>query len=147
MKYSLSLSNSPDETLRQAIVDPLAAYNACKAGPSNHRVLSISLHDGDTNCVGGLYGRTDYSWLFIELIFVPESMRGQGIGRELMEMAEQEAVARNCHGAWLDTFEFQARAFYEKLGYKVFGELPHFPDSFSRYFMRKILTSWNVTTL
>jgi GNAT superfamily N-acetyltransferase len=139
MKYSLSVSDLPDEDLRQTIVAPLVAHNTCKAGPGNHRILSVSLYDGEENRVGGLYGRTDYSWLFIELLFVPESMRGQGIGSELMKKAEQEAIARNCHGAWLDTFEFQARTFYEKLGYQVFGELPHFPDQFSRYFMRKIL--------
>lgn len=139
MKYFLSLSDSPDEALRQAIAESLVAYNASKAGQSNHQILSICLHNGDKNCLGGLYGRTDYNWLFVELIFVPESMRGQGIGRDIMNMAEKEAIARNCHGIWLDTFEFQARTFYEKLGFQVFGELSDFPDGFSRYFMKKSL--------
>ena len=129
MKYSLSLSDAPDETLRQAIVGPLVAFNATKAGPSNHRVLSISLCDDDRHCLGGLYGRTDYGWLYIELLFVPESMRNQGIGKKLIEMA----------GAWLDKFEFQARTFYEKRGYQVFGEIPDFPEGYSRYFMKKLL--------
>jgi len=137
MKYSLLLSDSPDESLRKAIIDPLVAFNVSKAGPGNHRVLSISLQDVNKNCVGGLYGRTDYGWLFIELIFVPEIMRGQGIGRELIIMAETEAITRQCHGVWLDTFEFQARNFYEKCGYQVFGELPDFPIGNSRYFMKK----------
>ena len=139
MKYTMSVGDLPDEDLRQTIVAPLVTYNTSKAGPRNHRILSVSLFDDEENPVGGLYGRTDYSWLFIELIFVPESMRGQGIGREVMKMAEQEAIARNCHGAWLDTFEFQARTFYEKLGYQVFGELKDFPVGHQRYYLTKQL--------
>jgi GNAT superfamily N-acetyltransferase len=139
MHYTLELSDSVDEELRQAIVTPLVAFNTSQAGPANHRVLAISLLNKERLCVGGLYGRTDYRWLFIELIFVPESMRGQGIGQKLIEEAEQEALRRDCRGVWLDTFEFQARQFYEKLGYQVFGELPDFPEGFSRYFMKKRL--------
>ena len=56
---------------------------------------------------------------------------------EIMAMAEQEAIRRGCHGAWLDTFEFQARGFYERIGYECFGELPNYPAGFSRFFMKK----------
>ena len=42
-------------------------------------------------------------------------------------------------GAWLDTFEFQARGFYEGIGYECFGELPNYPKGFSRFFMKKTL--------
>jgi hypothetical protein len=53
--------------------------------------------------------------------------------------AEREALARGCKHAWLDTYEFQARGFYEKLGYRCFGELDDYPTGFSRYFMQKAL--------
>jgi len=89
--------------------------------------------------VGGLWGRTAYDWLFVELLVVPESLRGRGLGSELMKRAEDEALGRGCHSAWLDTFEFQARGFYERLGYTCFGELPNYPTGFARYFMRKAL--------
>jgi hypothetical protein len=58
-----------------------------------------------------------------------------------MHRAEQEAVARGCHSAWLDTFEFQARGFYERIGYVCFGNLADYPVGFSRFFMRKSLTA------
>jgi hypothetical protein len=48
-------------------------------------------------------------------------------------------VQRGCHNAWLDTFEFQARGFYESLGYECFGELPDYPKGHARYFMKKAL--------
>jgi GNAT superfamily N-acetyltransferase len=87
--------------------------------------------------VGGLWGRTGYDWLFVELLFVPESMRGRGVGTDLMRRAEREAAARGCHGAWLDTFEFQARGFYERLGYECFGELQRYPVGSARFFLKK----------
>lgn len=140
MEYTLALTDSPDEELRQIIVDKLVTFNTSVAGPAGNKVLAISLKDGRQNCVGGLYGRTHYGWLFIELIYVPQSMRGHGLGKKLLEMAEKEAIRRGCCGIWLDTFEFQARQFYEKCGFQVFGKLPNYPSGNFRYFLNKILS-------
>lgn len=72
-------------------------------------------------------------------MWVHAELRGRGLGRHLMEMAEQEGRRLGCHGAYLDTFSFQARPFYERCGYEVFGVLERFPDEHQRYFMRKRL--------
>ena len=137
MGYSVELSEQADEAVRKAIVGPLVAYNQARAGPVDARPLVVIVKDAAGETVGGLWGRTAYGWLFVELLAVPESLRGQGVGRELMQHAEREAIRRGCHGAWLDTFEFQARGFYEKLGYACFGELADYPVGYSRYFMKK----------
>ena len=89
--------------------------------------------------IGGLYGRTAWGYLFIEMLFVPEALRARGLGRELVARAEREAAHRGCHGAWLDTHAWQARGFYERLGYACFGELPDCPTGHPRYFLRKTL--------
>jgi GNAT superfamily N-acetyltransferase len=139
MDYTLSLTDSADESLRKAIASPLVEYNASKAGPSNHRPIAVLLADSSHAVVGGLWGHTAHEWLFTQLLLVPLSLRGRGVGREIMRLAEHEASARGCRGAWLDTFEFQARGFYERLGYECFGELCNYPTGYSRYFMKKIL--------
>lgn len=56
-----------------------------------------------------------------------------------MRLAEEEAVRRGCLGAWLDTFSFQARGFYERLGYSVFGVIEGYPPGHSRFFLKKTL--------
>lgn len=130
----------PDESIRKAIVGPLIAYNETKTGRHDLRPLVLAIEDRNSQVVGGLWGRTSYDWLFVELLFVPEWLRGRGVGTDLMRRAEAEAVARGCRNAWLDTLEFQARGFYERLGYTCFGQLEDYPVGWSRFFMRKALT-------
>jgi GNAT superfamily N-acetyltransferase len=139
MEYSLRLSDVADEDVRRAIVAPLVRFNESQAGPSGNRPLVIELRGADGEIGGGLWGATAYGWLFTQLLVVPEQSRGQGLGRQLLLLAEAEAVKRGCHAAWLDTFEFQAKAFYERIGYSCFATLPDYPKGSSRYFMRKEL--------
>jgi GNAT superfamily N-acetyltransferase len=140
MEYTLSLTDVADDEVRKAVLAPLAEYNSSQAGPSQNRPIAVLVKDHTGSVIGGLWGHTGYDWLFTQLLVVPVGFRGRGVGTEIMQIAEREAAQRGCHGAWLDTFEFQARGFYERLGYECFGELPNYPKGFSRFFMKKMLT-------
>ena len=139
MSFQVTLTDIEDPEIDKAIAAPLIEYNNSKAGPGNGRALIITIRDASGSVTGGLSGHTSRRWLFIELFLVPEQLRGQGLGANIMRMAESEAIARDCIGAWVDTFEFQARGFYEKLGYTCFGEIKDYPPGFSRFFMKKQL--------
>lgn len=139
MPYTLTVTSEETESLKEAFLAPLRAYNRSKAGPSNYEPLVVVLHDASGRPSGGAWGYTAYGWLFIQLLVVPEQARGQGLGRQVMALAEATAVHRGCHDAWLDTHEFQAKAFYEKIGYELFGQLPDYPPPFSRFFFKKRL--------
>ena len=67
-------------------------------------------------------------------------MRGDGHGRRVMLALEQAARERGCTHAHLDTFSYQARPFYEKLGYEVFSTLDDYPLGHRRFFLKKALT-------
>ena len=146
MGFTLNLSDVADESVRKAIAAPLVRFNESQAGPSGNRPIVIELRGEDGSVAGGLWGATAYGWLFTQLLVIPEKSRGEGLGRRVMSMAEAEAIKRGCHAAWLDTFEFQAKSFYEQIGYSCFATLPDFPKGFSRYFMRKDLGSPCSTT-
>lgn len=134
------MENETSAATRKVIFDLLEAFNQAKAGPEPERPLAVVLRDDASNdVIGGLWGLTYYDWLFVELLFVPPQLRRRGVGKELMREAEAEAVRRGCQGAWLDTFTFQAEAFYEKLGYRRFGVIGNYPPGHSRVFMLKRL--------
>jgi GNAT superfamily N-acetyltransferase len=135
---NITLTETPDPAVREVIVAGLIAYNEGHAGPRNGQPLAVLLEGEEGRPVGGLWGVTAYGWLFTELLFIPEALRGGGRGAEVLAMAEAEARARGCVGAWLDTFEFQARGFYERQGYGVFGQIDDYPPGFARYFMKKV---------
>lgn len=139
MTLRITIPESPSSADRDAIVEPLRAYNISQAGDSGSRVVTVLLTDEHGHHVGGLWGRCAYDWLFVELLAVPEEHRGRNHGRALMEQAESIARANDCVGLWLDTYEFQARGFYEKLGFEVFGTLDDHPIGQKRFFLRKRL--------
>ncbi len=87
--------------------------------------------------IGGLDGYTHWGWLFVRQLWVRPDYQRYGYGRQLMHAAEQAALARGCDKAHLDTFDFQAVPFYQKLGYVVFGQLADYPVGHTRYFLFK----------
>jgi GNAT superfamily N-acetyltransferase len=137
--YSVVLVATPDPADVRAVRDGLDAYNRARVSDDTYRRLTLILRDPDATVVGGLLGGTYWGWLYVEILWVAEHVRGAGHGRALLAAAEQEAVRRGCHHAHLDTMSFQSRSFYERQGYTVFGELRDIPAGHQRYFMQKAL--------
>ncbi|MDD2706239.1 MAG: GNAT family N-acetyltransferase [Acidocella sp.] len=139
MSYSITLTDSPPPAAREAIIAPLAAFHENFLGPANASTFALLIEGKDGATLGGLWARCFYQWLFIELIFVPETLRGQGIASTLIAQAEAEGLARGCQGVWLDAFNPSALRLYQAKGFEIFGELPDCPPGSTRYFLRKRL--------
>jgi GNAT superfamily N-acetyltransferase len=134
----LDIEDDPAQADVEVLPDGLEAFNESR-WPKHQpwKPLAVFVRDSE-RIVAGLAGETYSGWLFIRYLWVSDGLRGKGIGRRLMAAGEDRALERGCHAAWLDTFSFQAPAFYRKLGYEVFGELDWSPD-FKRYFLQKRL--------
>ena len=76
-----------------------------------------------------------YNWAYIELMWVDENYRNQKLGTALMKQAIQIAKDHKCIGVKLETWDFQARGFYEKLGFKLYGELHNYPQGITHYML------------
>ncbi|RON57938.1 GNAT family N-acetyltransferase [Pseudomonas frederiksbergensis] len=139
MTLHIERSLDPTHEEREAILAPLRVYNAAHAGPAKPEPVALLVRDDHGEILGGLYGRVLDQWLFIELLSVPEQARGQGMGSRLMAMVEELAREKECVGIWLDTFSFQAPAFYTKLGYSEFGHIADYPPGHKRHFFQKRL--------
>lgn len=140
MDPEILFSASPTASERNVLLNLLVTYNEKKQGPSGYVDIAIFLRDPETGAIlGGLSGACVYDWVVIELLFVPESMRGKGIGSKLLQMVEEWATEQGCVGVWLSTYNFQAPAFYEKNGYEQFGDVSDHPRGAKRAFFRRII--------
>lgn len=128
----------PAEADRDAILQPLLAFNQEKVSEENYQKLALFLRDESQEIVGGLWAKRYYGWVFVELLFVPQALRGAHLGSQLLRQAEEWAREQACVGVWLDTFAFQAPDFYKGQGYEVFGTLDRYPEPHSRFFLRKM---------
>ena len=136
---NIIVSDVADLALRDQIGALLAAYNKEQAGFTDYHPLSISVRDPETqDVVGGLIGRSAFGLLFIDLFVLPPARRGSGLGGRLLKIAEDEGRKRGCRAVTLYTINFQAPGFYEKQGYRRFGEIDC-GNGISRIFMVKEL--------
>lgn len=126
----------------EKIENGLTDFNRSVQPDPDASPLVLVVEDGEET-VGGVLGRSAYGWMRIDVAWVTERLRGQGLGKALLERAEEIARARGCIGIHLDTHGFQAPAFYEHLGYEAFATLSDYPKGQQHYFFKKKLTSYN----
>ncbi|WP_269797374.1 GNAT family N-acetyltransferase [Streptococcus sp. SM5] len=117
----------------------IRSYNRSKREPVESEPLNIYIEDDNGQLLAGLVAETFGNWLEIEYLFVTENLRGQGIGSQLLQQAESEAKKRNCCFAFVNTYQFQAPAFYQKHGYKEVFTLKDYPYTGQRHYYQKDL--------
>ena len=136
----LTLTDAPGDRAQAIIRTGLSDYNLEQAGYRDARTLAVLVSDPDTQeVIGGLLGRTSMGLLFIDLFFVPESLRRHGVGSRVIRAAEDEAVRRGGSRAILFTVTFQTRGFYERQGYQALGRIECDPPGHTRICMTKKL--------
>ena len=117
----------------------LTAFNDSAARPATQTPIALYVRDADGAIRGGLVGYVAWQWLSVDLLWVDQPLRGQGYGAALLAQAEQAAREVGCVAVRLDTYEFQARPFYERHGYTVYGELEGYPAGTRTYLLTKAL--------
>ena len=123
----------------QKIGELVRSYNRSKREAVESEPLNLYIEDEHGRLLAGLVAETFGNWLEIEYLFVKEDLRGQGIGSQLLQQAECEAKKRNCRFSFVNTYQFQAPAFYQKYGYKEVFTMKDYPYTGQRYYYQKEL--------
>lgn len=146
MALELTVSEEDEKAFTEFLQANIREYNnqvsphhRAARRPGAVKPLHVMLRDESGQVVGGLSAHTYWDWLEIDDLFVPDKMRGRGIGTSLLQTVEAIAIGRGARHSFLTTFAFQGRAFYEKHGYSVAGILEDYPPGAAYFWMRKDL--------
>lgn len=125
------------------IIDKLVEYNLSQV-PAEQEILFDTLDkkitDDKGKIIAGCVARI-YCWnvAYIDTLWVNEKYRGTGLGTKLLAEVEKTAKDKGSYLIHIDTFDFQAKEFYEKQGYEVFGTLEDCPKGHCRYYLKKTI--------
>lgn len=135
----ISIETDTADEVRKTVESGLYAFNDQFAGPMLNSMLMIGARDGGGKIIGGLVANLQpgWKWMTVQRLWIEESHRRAGIGRQLLEAAEEEAQTQGCLHVAVDTTEFQARGFYEKQGYRVYAVQEDYPYGHRKFMLRK----------
>ncbi len=129
----------PDPAVQKFLSDAIVAFGREKVGRPEPVRFHVVARGGDGEIVGGAAAKFHFDVLYLDDLWVHAGARGSGLGSRIMALFETRGRELGARVAWLDTLSWQARPFYEKLGYAVFGELPYSGGAHTQFFMRKFL--------
>ncbi len=144
----LQFRTGVDEEARLTVRRGLTAFNSERSAelrplyaPEIDRTepVEVYLTGPDGEILGGAYGTVRWCWFHLDVVWLTAGVRGGGMGTALMARVEQAAREAGATNVRLETLDFQARAFYEKCGYHVYGELQGFPKTHTEYLLTKQL--------
>ncbi|MGY9056692.1 MAG: GNAT family N-acetyltransferase [Alphaproteobacteria bacterium] len=140
--WQLLTSERDDDRRRRKIALGLGQFNGHQGHPDDWRPLSVFAHGPGSfwrngPLIGGLNGGTAWGWLYVSHLWIEQDYRGKGLGSALLAQGEEQGRRRGAAGSHLTTADFQARAFYEKQGYTLFGQLDGMPPGGTLFYMHK----------
>lgn len=137
----LSITHAVTAQEKEELLTGLRAYNAQFLDLSTFSGnIGVYVRDEIGTMLGGLIGVRKGDWLNIDFLWVSDTVRGTGVGSQLIKTAEDEARRKGCKHALVDTVSFQARPFYEKQGYQLQMSLQDYPyPGMQRHYLAKAL--------
>ena len=129
----------PQDDDIEALRTGLTKFNESFTGAVFREKISSFVKDDSGKIVGGILGEINWNWMYIQGLWIDESVRNDGWGLKILSQMEEYALSKTITNIRLETTTFQALGFYVKAGYSVFGELANMPDGHTSYFLQKQL--------
>lgn len=130
---------SPQDKAIHAFLEKGLLDHAAKFEPVESVELAVILRDEDSLIKGGIFGSTFWDFFDLRFFWLDDSLRGQGWGKKILQMAEDECRKRACLGITCDTSSFQSLPFYQSQGFEIMGTLKERPPQYESYFLQKKL--------
>jgi len=137
--HEYTLHEERDAAALRVVDDGIGTFNETTAPMHGVRHLACFVRHPGGGVIGGAVGRSWGENAELQQLWLPAEWRGRGIGAALLRRFEQAARERGARRVYLDTFSFQAPAFYERLAYARALEIPGFAPGISKFTMLKEL--------
>ena len=142
MQYRIISCVDGDEDFINEKIDAVTDSIAPPAEGAKDDYVLLKITGDEGNIIGGCILLTDrWKTAYLDILWVDEKYCRQGLGSALIREAECAARQKGCYAMTLGTFDFQARPFYEKHGFKLCGTLRDWPRGHENYSMMKRLDS------
>ena len=139
MNYTIYYDPSPKHDDTKIIWEGISEHAKKVRGLPPGKPFAFFIRDELNKIKGGCSGYIYYGCLYVDLLWVDESLRGKQYGTQLMQAAEKLAHDNHCHFIAVNTMDFEALEFYKKLDFTVEFERKGFDKNSSMYFLRKDL--------
>jgi len=139
----IKIEQNKEEKFREFVLNGLVEHNREKCQWFKENPLDGEdkyenfLAFDNEKIIGGAIGYVLYGWYFLDLLWIEETYRGKNIGTLLMKNIEDYVQKNDLVGIRTETWDFQAKGFYEKMGYKVFATIEDCPPETTNYFFMK----------
>ncbi|WP_198937733.1 GNAT family N-acetyltransferase [Pelomonas sp. KK5] len=119
------------------VSDGVIAHGRREAAGGQAQEISCGLYE-DGHLIAGAVGRTEFKRLFVSYLWVDEDRRGKGIGTEVLQRLEAQALKRGCKDALIETLSDRSADWYESLGYATMAHIHDYIPGFTRYVLIKV---------
>lgn len=143
----LTFDTDPNPADIGVLEDRLYEFNMQATGHTDGQLYGIFLRDANGAVIGGADGWTWGATCYVRHLYLPETMRGQGLGTKLMDLIEHEALARRCAMIVLESHDFQAPDFYRSRGFVATGSVEGYPRGHRNFtFVKRLSVTERPTT-
>ncbi|MCU1430197.1 MAG: family N-acetyltransferase, partial [Actinomycetia bacterium] len=139
VEFDVSISRQADRRDVFELREAIHTYNEERTGYRDGAALACFVRDGDGRLIAGIAGFSWGGYARVDYLWVEEKLRRTGLGRRLLEAAEDEARVRGCVTMVIDTHDFQAPWLYTRLGYSLAGTTHDTPRGHRQYLYQKRL--------
>ena len=137
--YKITYEFNPDRKNIDFLWREITEIAIKTQGHKEHESFGFFMRDENNQIKGGCNGFIFYGCLYVDQLWVDDSLRKKGYGTQLMQLAEKLAKEKKCLFMAVNTMHWEALDFYKKLGFYVEFERRGFEKNSIFYFLRKDL--------
>jgi Predicted acetyltransferase len=135
LEYQIEINHDDENILFEGINDDAVQ----KKNMDRIKSFGIFAKNSQGVVLGGATGITMYGNMYVDMLWVEEELRHHGLGKKLMIEAEKIGRQRNCTFATVNTMDWEALTFYQKLGYEIEFTREGYDKDSKMYMLRKSL--------